>query len=149
MTRFTDECLEILRSLPGLGFPMGARLLSAVFSRPVRLMLWYFTLYPRVIVAKNLSWAARYKGHIENDFHVHLWKIPKSAIFTYSQSEALQLSGVRRSPDFCRHQQRVLWPAKYKTDRFYTHHSIFHTVTWWVTLPSRKVSGQSFYCSNL
>lgn len=71
MTRFTDECLKILCSLPSLGFPMGTRLLLVVFSRPVRLMLCYFALCPRVIVAKNLSLATRYKGHIENDFHVH------------------------------------------------------------------------------
>lgn len=39
--------------------PNGSQSAAAVFSRPVRLMLWYFTLYPRVTVAKNLSWAAR------------------------------------------------------------------------------------------
>lgn len=48
----------------------------------------------------------------------------------------------------CRHQQRALFSTK-KIGRFYTWHTVFHTVTWAVTLLPRKVSGQTFYCINL
>lgn len=150
MTRFTDEHLETLCSLPGLGSPMGTRLLLVVLSRPLRLMLRCFTLCPRATVDKNLSLATRCKGHIEKDFHtsmknpwisnIHMCPVPDVS------RSILQLGGAWAS---CRQQQGVLLSRK-RCDRQILHAaydiSYCHSLSYFL---AGKVSGQPFYCFNL
>lgn len=133
------------------GFPTGNQIAARGFLRSVRLMCWYFILYPRVTVAKNLS-TAICKGHKENVFHVnplggkYLWI--SNVQLPGDWKACLEMGGVR-TESLAGISKESFDQASHKIDGSYAPHTVFHIGIWLVTLSSAKVSGQSFYSINL